>query len=92
MLDGCAGRSQASPRRCRLLRDERDALEQRFVALGELSGGGQSLGAWEQQRDAILSRRGGGQQPQRAGEPARGARGRASGRVFTGLAQDGDGG
>ena len=60
------------------------------MALGELSGSGQRLGAWEEQRDAILGRRGRWQQPQCAGEPACRARGRARGRVFTGHAQDGD--
>ena len=92
MLDGRAGCGQASARGGRLRRDEREAFEQRFVAVGELSGGGQRLGAWEEQRDAILSRRCGGQQPQSAGEPAGRARGRARSRILTGCAQDGDGG
>jgi hypothetical protein len=71
MLDGRAGCGQASARRGRLRRDEREAFNQRFVAVGELSGGGQRLGGWVEQRDAILRGRCGGQQPRSAGDRAR---------------------
>ncbi len=76
----------------RLLRDDRDRLQQRLMAVGEMPRRRQRPGTGEQKLDALLRRRGLREQPQRRAEPPRGAFGREPCRCLAGLAQDGDGG
>src|SRR5206468_10174318 len=61
------------------LGDDRDALEECDVAVGEMTGCRQRLGPGEQEFDALLSGRVLGEQSERTCEPAGGACGRDPG-------------
>ena len=57
-LHPCACRRDRRAEGTRLLRDDRDRLQQRFMTIGEVARGRQSLGTGEQKLDAILRWRG----------------------------------
>ena len=62
VLDAGTGGCEPDPQRRRLGGGEREAVEQRGVAVVELAGGDQHPGPGEEQLDARLGRRGVGQE------------------------------
>jgi hypothetical protein len=86
-----AGRHDRRAEGARVLRDDRDRLLERFMAVGEMAGRRQRPGTGEQKLDALLRRHGLGKQPQRPTEPARSAFRREPCCCLARIAEDGDG-
>src|SRR5215207_2625797 len=74
----------------RVLGHDCEALEQCGVAVGELSGRGQSTGAGEEEPDALIRPRARREETQRTCEPACGSGGGARCDLLSSFAEDGD--
>ncbi len=70
---------------------KRDCLQHRLVAVGEAARRRQGLSAREEELGPLVGRSGHRQEAERFSEPAGGASGRQPDRLFTCLAEDGDG-
>src|SRR5215469_10647744 len=91
-LNASARRRDGRVERTRLSGDERRRLQRRLMTVGETARCRQCPGTGEQKLNAVLSRRGLREEPQRPAEPPGGAFGREACCCLAGLAQDGNGG